>query len=215
MNSALIFWRAQSLDRHLKIRISTGAILMLAALLLVLPLQWVVAMILAAGIHELSHFLAILITGGKIRKIHIGGRGVIMETQSMPAIKEIICALAGPIGSFLLFALAPRFPRTAICGIVHGLYNLLPLFPMDGGRVLLCALFSFFRPMTARKIFIGIQYAVIAAMLCAGIVLSLRIGVMPILFIIILLGNNIKENPLAKKAIWRYNRGTIHKEVRP
>lgn len=203
------------MDRHVCVRISTGAILFLAALLLLLPLQWMIAMIIAAVVHELSHLLAIYITGGKIRKILIGGRGVIIETQSMSAMREIICALSGPIGSLLLLAFAPRFPRTAICGLVHGLYNLLPLFPMDGGRILKCALFSLFKPLLARRIFLWVQYATIAIILGIGIILYFKLGVTPILFVIILLANNIKENPLAKKAIWRYNRGTIHKEVRP
>ena len=203
------------MDSHLQLHISTGAFLLLAGLLLLLPLQWVVAMIIAAVVHEISHVLAVFITGGKIRKIYIGGRGVVMETHSMSAIREIICALAGPIGSFLLLAVAPRFPRTAVCGIVHGLYNLLPLFPMDGGRVLWCMFFAFFRPPLAQKLLAWIQLVVVAVISVGCMVLSLKVGMLPILFAILILGNNIKENPLAKMPLWRYNRGTIHKEVRP
>lgn len=203
------------MDRHLQLHISTGAILLFAALLLLLPLQWVFAMIAAAAVHEISHVIAVLITGGKIYKMHIGGRGVIMEIKNMTAIREIICALAGPIGSFLLVAVAPRFPRTAICGLFHGLYNLLPLFPMDGGRVLKCAFYSLFSPPLARKLYVWVQRVIIIAMGLGCILLSLKIGMLPILFAIMILGKNIKENPLAKMPLWRYNRGTIQKEVRP
>lgn len=107
-----------------------------ALLLLTVPLQWLAAALTAAAVHELCHVLAIRLTGGKIHGFHIGLRGAVLDTSPMGDRQEFFCALAGPIGSFLLTFLFRRFPRLALCGFVQGFFNLLPLWPMDGGRIL-------------------------------------------------------------------------------
>lgn len=58
----------------------------------------------------------------------------------MAAWKEALCALAGPVGSFSVVLLAEYFPEAALFGLVQGLYNLLPVYPLDGGRILRCLL---------------------------------------------------------------------------
>ena len=101
-----------------------------------LPLRWVVAAILAAAVHEVSHLLALHLLGIPVFGITIGGRGAVLETDSLSEGEELLCALAGPLGSFLLLLFAVWIPRVAICGLCQGLYNLIPLGNLDGGRVL-------------------------------------------------------------------------------
>lgn len=113
-----------------------SACLLLALMLLLLPLPWVLAALLAAAVHELCHAAAIYLLGGRIYRLRIGVGGMGMETESLPPGKELIAALAGPFGSALLILFSRWLPRTAVCGAVHCVYNLLPLFPMDGGRIL-------------------------------------------------------------------------------
>lgn len=202
------------MDRQLEFRVSGGAFVFLAALVLVLPLQWVGAVILAAMVHETCHGAVVCLVGGRIQCICVGGRGIVMKTQPLSGIREVVCALAGPIGSFSLLLLVKWLPRTAICGLVHGLYNMLPLLPMDGGRVLHGALFGLLSPPLAEKIFRWTQRIVyfMIALLC--FILLSRAGIFAILLGILLLRNLRRENTLAKRAFWQYNRGNIEKEVR-
>lgn len=111
-------------------------LVLLALMLLILPLQWVMAATAAAAFHELCHYLAVRGLGGHVFGIRLGLGGAKMEVEQLPPPKELMAALAGPVGSALLVLLAKWLPRLAICGFVHCVFNLLPLFPLDGGRAL-------------------------------------------------------------------------------
>lgn len=98
-------------------------------------------------LHELGHALAARRFG--IGTAHItlypfGGVAAIRELPDDPA-KELVIALAGPAVNFLLvaafgwaWALFGGGTFVALIGmnLVMGLFNLIPAFPMDGGRVL-------------------------------------------------------------------------------
>lgn len=202
------------MDRPLKIQISAGALIFFAALVLMLPLQWVGAVLLAAMVHECCHAAAIMLLGGKIEGVTIGGRGVVMETQPMSGIREIICALAGPIGSVMLLLFLRWIPRTAICGVIHGIYNMIPLFPLDGGRVLRGLLFGLLSPPKAERAFRWIQRGVCMFLGVGCMIFASKAGIFVILFGIFLLRSHYRENPLAKNPFWRYNRSNIDKGVR-
>lgn len=120
--------------------VSPFAFLMGALLLLILPLPWLAAAGAAAGIHEAGHLLAIRLLGADARKIQVGPTGAKIHTCFSDPLREFVCAAAGPTASLLLLLVAKLFPRIALCGFVQGLYNLLPIYPLDGGRMLFCVL---------------------------------------------------------------------------
>ena len=202
------------MDRTPRVQISASALIFLAVLLLLLPLQWVLAVLLAAFFHELCHGLSILLCGGSLDGITISSRGAVIETTPMSASREIFCALSGPLGSFLLLLFAKWMPRTAICGAIHGLYNLIPLFPMDGGRILRGLLYSVLSLPIAHRIFLWSQRIVAAVLLISCAMLSLRIGVFGVILLIYLFWRRWRENTLAKNGFWRYNRESTTKGER-
>lgn len=125
-----------------KVEMSPGACILAAFLLLIVPLKWLLAAWTAAFFHEMCHIATIRACRGSICEVKVGTGGAVLETSPMTAGKELLCALSGPFGSLLLFALLHRLPELAICGCIQGIYNLLPFYPLDGGRALRC-LFSF------------------------------------------------------------------------
>lgn len=150
----------------------------LALLLLLFPLPWVLACIGAALIHELCHAVAILLQNGRIYSLRITPAGVRMEATPLQPSGAVLSALAGPLGSAFMTILAPIFPRIAFCGAVHCLFNLLPLFPLDGGRVLQNLLLMCIPERRASLLFEKLQklIRILLAVLC--LTASLRWGVM-------------------------------------
>ena len=120
--------------------VSPFAFLMGALLLLTLPLPWLAGAAVAAWVHEAGHLLAIRLLGAPTPKIRVGCRGAKIHTCFSDPWREFVCAAAGPAASLLLLLVAKLFPRIALCGFVQGLYNLLPIYPLDGGRMLFCVL---------------------------------------------------------------------------
>ena len=122
------------------IRISPGCYILAALLVLILPLSWILAAVLAAIFHELCHLVSIVLLGGSIREIRVGLGGAEIEAELEGNVREILCSAAGPIGSLSLLLFCRIWPQLALCGLIQGSYNLLPVYPLDGGRVLLCLL---------------------------------------------------------------------------
>ncbi len=160
--------------------------------LLFVPVHWVGAWLLAAMIHELFHYVAIRLCRVPIFKLQIGVGGIRMHTGAMHVWQELLCALAGPVSGFLLIFAAKHYPALAICGCVQSVYNLLPLFPMDGGRALKSALQLVFRTPLSTKIFNILQRIVlgILAVLALYMTFKLLLGPLPLLFLMILLWKN-------------------------
>ncbi len=109
-----------------------------SVLILTVPIPWLLAAAAAAAFHELCHAGAILLAGERIYGLQIRPWGMVMETSLDTPGKELLAAIAGPVGSLSLLTLCHVWPRLALCGLVQGLFNLFPVYPMDGGRTVRC-----------------------------------------------------------------------------
>ena len=198
-----------------RLRISIGwvALLTAALMLLVLPLKWMTAAVAAAIWHESCHGIAVKLCGGTIRCVRVGSHGAVMECEPMSMGRELLCSLAGPLGSILLVFLAKWCPRTAVCGLIHAVYNLLPVYPLDGGRALHSAVLMLLPCDRAERFFLHFERAVIAFAVIAAAVSAfvLDLGVIPVLAVLILLYRVKREKSLANCGCRGYNRPTIVK----
>lgn len=143
-----------------RIKYSGTGCFFLAFLCLVIPINWLTAAVAAALWHEICHIIAVKLTGGRILSISIQSEGAILDTAPMEPFQELFCVLAGPAGSLSLLLFAQWVPRTALCGMVQGLFNMIPVYPLDGGRALLCLTSLLFPGKTGEKICIFVKWTV-------------------------------------------------------
>lgn len=140
----------------MSVNVDAKAWILLAFLMLTVPLVWITAGLLAAIIHEMCHILVIMVLKLPIYGVSIGLSGAKIHTAPLLPWQELICAAAGPAGSFLCVLLIHRWPMIALCGLVQGLFNLLPIYPLDGGRMLRC-LFQGIGKIPCKESNLGVQ----------------------------------------------------------
>lgn len=121
-----------------EITVSAGACISTCLLILLAPLNLVFSFYLAAAIHEFGHLLALFLFRVPFFSITFRVGGVFIQTGAASLKEELLCTLAGPFCSFLCLLVLRRFPLLSVCALIQGCFNLLPLYPMDGGRILRC-----------------------------------------------------------------------------
>lgn len=181
--------------------IHPGFFLFLSLAVLLLPLPWLMAMILSALWHEFCHWLAIRLCGGRSGSLSLHSYAARMPLPLLSRGQELFCALAGPAGTLFLLPLLPRFPRIVLCSLAQSCYNLLPVYPLDGGRALACLLAMVFAPQRAAKFLQVISRAVTACAVFLGIygAFFLKLGLSP-LFLTAMLLLQIKSAKIPCKA---------------
>lgn len=143
---------------------------------------WTVAYVLAlfvcVTLHEFGHALAAGRFGVRVPRIMLLPIGGMAEMDSIPRRprEEIIVALAGPAVNYVLIGVLMifvRFPagwrpgyvelttadflrHLVVVNAVMGVFNLLPAFPMDGGRVFRALLAIRLPYLKATRIAVGV-----------------------------------------------------------
>ena len=119
---------------------------MLGLGMLLLPVRFLVGVTLAAMVHELGHLTAMYFMGIPVLGFIIRPFGARIEAGSMEPGAEILCALAGPLAGALTVFAWKWFPELAAAGLVQTVFNLIPIYPLDGGRVVrnICCKFLHF-----------------------------------------------------------------------
>jgi len=131
----LMYSAGLSSKKRPRVQVQAGTYLLAALCILILPLNWLMGWFAAVCCHEAGHMLALAYCGIPIHEINIGCTGARIFTGPITAKQELLCAAAGPISSFMLLSVAMLFPAAAMIGLIQGLFNLLPIYPFDGGRI--------------------------------------------------------------------------------
>ncbi len=112
-------------------------------------------------LHEGGHLLAIRALGGNVRDFRGQGQGFGLSVEGFSYRGELLAAAAGPLTSLLLgafFGLLAVWKGSKglwFCAFANGALagmNLLPIMPLDGGRILRAFLAMHCEPVRARMI---------------------------------------------------------------
>lgn len=160
-----------------------GFFLFLAGMLLILPLDWCLALMTAATFHEVCHLLALRLCGCHPHLTQLGASGATIQAHNLSPIKTLLCTLAGPLGALLLLPLVRCFPRLVLCAVIQSSFNLLPISCLDGGHALRCCLEQFLPPNTVAFICMCIEKLVLILIACFGLygTFILKLGLLPLL----------------------------------
>ena len=171
-----------------------------ALLLLTIPLPWLAGAGFSALFHEFFHLVSILLTKGQIHgfRFHMGG--ILLDTELPGSREELICALAGPGGSILLSCLYPWVPRLAVCALVQGMFNLIPVYPLDGGRAARILLIFLF-PQKGERIHKNLEILLLSGLLIVSLIgfLFFSWGLIPLFVSLVLSGK--RKSPCKEQKI--------------
>lgn len=160
----------------------TGGFLLMVTLLFYLDTENILPLAaLAAGLHELGHYLVVRLMGGRIARFRltaVGGDMCLDKSSPLSYGGELASILAGPGVNLTLALLTARLAAGregwylfAGLNLALGLFNLLPVYPLDGGRALLVALSLVLPPQGGRIVTEGLSALVVAFLLAAGLAL--------------------------------------------
>lgn len=106
---------------------------------------------ISSAIHECGHISSLILLGGCPDEINFGIFGIrIQQNKCMLSdVCQIIVVLFGPLVNLALFAVllavygafgTQILLTAAAVNLVVGIFNLIPIFPLDGGRLLFMVL---------------------------------------------------------------------------
>lgn len=158
----------------------------------VLLISLVMAVFVTVVFHEMGHALMARRYGCQTRDILLLPIGGIARMEKLPKDpkQSIAVALAGPLVNFLLAALlylvvfrSVNFPAFSLAdpltlknwsvhfiyaNLVLGLFNLIPAFPMDGGRIFMGVLMLSLESHRARRVALRTSQVIATLMILAG-----------------------------------------------
>lgn len=165
----------------MRFRIDLKIFLFLILFYFTKQIETYVMIIFFAIIHELGHLIAGLLMGMKPEKIELQPYGVSISffitskdynkkirKANLLEIKKVLVALAGPVTNLLIIFIAINIKINVFSSlmILYSnllllIFNLIPIYPLDGGRILKGILYVFFGKRKAEKFTNSISFAIL------------------------------------------------------
>ena len=146
--------------------------------------------LIAFLVHELGHIAAVVFCCGKWNRISLKISGAVISCSVRGYTQEICCTAAGPAASFLLMLLMFRMrPELALISGSLGAVNLLPIYPLDGGRILRAILMLKLDEDRVNIILSRFAFVVCSILMgvACWITAELQTGIWPVFVVLVLL----------------------------
>jgi Zn-dependent protease len=146
-------------------------------------LLWIPVLFLSVLLHELSHAGMIAAFGYGSSQVMLAGLGgVTLNKRAAKPWHDMVISAAGPAASFLIFFVAVALrnrvhdpmltaflPLLATANVAWGIFNLIPISPLDGGGIVRNFFRIFLRERTAFIVAIWVGFIVGIAVIALGV----------------------------------------------
>ncbi|MBR5519773.1 MAG: hypothetical protein IKU55_03550 [Clostridia bacterium] len=173
------------LRENISVRVTNGFVVTLAILTALCGIDGSLAILFASLIHELAHWLAIILCRGRIVRIACVSGGFSIHADGIRGGYggELLCLISGAAANiaigFLLANLCAENEYVYIlagANFASGLFNLIPAGIFDGGRILDLAITYLIGPRCARNVYMVVSGISACVILIGGSLLYLRSG---------------------------------------
>lgn len=148
------------------------------------------ASVVSVLLHEGAHAFSSALAGFGPSEIELTPLGALLRLEdkgAVPLFKQMIIDLAGPVMSLLLCVISLRLTSAGCipsdagqilfcCNLLMTVLNLLPVLPLDGGRMLAGVLGTLCREKTVAAVMRGLGCAVGLGLIAVNIIVAYRSG---------------------------------------
>lgn len=169
-----------------RVTISLALTLAAAFIYYVVSIETAIAIALPVAVHELAHIIALRSFGLKVNSVRVELTGLRIDYCGFAEpLAHAAAAFAGPAGGFIYAYAASLIARETGCAwmelsagisLLLSIFNLLPVLPLDGGRILLGLMTMLLGAQAGERVTYRISFAITAVLLAAGTALAFNRG---------------------------------------
>ena len=169
-----------------RITISLALTLAAAFIYYVVSIETTIAIALPVAVHELAHIIALRFFGLKVKSVRAELTGLCIDYCGFAEpLAHAAAAFAGPVGGFIYACAASLIARETGCAWVElsagislllSVFNLLPVLPLDGGRILLGLMTMLLGAQAGERITLRVSFIITVVLLASGTALALNRG---------------------------------------
>lgn len=174
--------------------ITPGFVALLCFLYYITDTYVFLSFLILSLLHESGHLAVMCFFGIRLRSVRVGTLGTVISAASMPLWMEAVCALSGPlVNLFCFWVLRPVCLDAALISLLLACYNLLPVYPLDGGRALRSALLLCLPLHIAEGIEKAVMLLTLGAVLLGAAHCCPEFGILPMMICALLIGRLVME----------------------
>lgn len=160
------------------VSIGYEAVAALTAVLILDREEHVICCIAAAALHESGHLLMMRLFRVRVRAVSVRLFDVRIGAERPDTFCADLCVtLGGPAANFLCAPVFLPFSRKMLsANLALGIFNMIPVTSLDGGRLLYLLLSRRFLPKTCSVILKAVSFFLLIPFLTAGLLVLFRSG---------------------------------------